>query len=439
MGDDEGTTQQVDPIPSSSTEALCLIVIGGVDAGLNLDLAPGRYVVGKSRECALPLADAAVSRQHLSLEVDQWGVVVRDLDSKNGSFYHGARFREVIVGAGAVIPIGGTQLKFARRPTGAHVAPSENDRFGQLLGRSLVMREVFAVLERVAARRTSPCSSKARPAPARSCAPRPSTPPAARARGPFVVCDLAGVSRSLIESELFGHVRGAFTGADRDREGAFEQAHGGTIFIDEIGELELDMQPRLLRALESRTVKPVGAAHYRDVDVRVIAATNRDLREEVEAGRFREDLYPSPRRRARDAAAAARAQGGHPARSCEQSARRQATSRSPPETMALFAEYDWPGNVRELKNVLERGLALKSEGGTLEPESLGLSGAEATPERAAVDTYHETKAQLIETWEKSYVRRVLDETGGNVSHAARKCGLGRAYLHRLIRKYQLGG
>src|SRR5438270_4104145 len=150
MGDDEGTTQQVDPVPSSSVEALCLIVIGGPDTGLNLDLEPGRYLVGKSRECALTLADGAVSRQHLELEVDRWGVVVRDLDSKNGSYYYGARFREVVIGAGAVVQIGGTQLKFARRPTGSDVAPSERESFGQLCGRSLVMRELFTVLERVA-------------------------------------------------------------------------------------------------------------------------------------------------------------------------------------------------------------------------------------------------------------------------------------------------
>jgi len=436
MGDDAGTTQQVDPTPSSSVEALCLIVIGGPDAGLNLDLEPGRYLVGKSRECALVLADAAVSRQHLSLEVDRWGVIVRDLDSKNGSHYHGARFREVVVGAGAVIQIGATQLKFARRPSGAQVAPSERDHFGQLYGRSLIMRELFTVLERVAGS-SEPVLIEGETGTGKELCAEALHRASPRARGPLVVCDLAGVPRTLIESELFGHVKGAFTGAASDRVGAFESAHRGTVFLDEIGELESDFQPRLLRALENHTVRRVGSAIYRNVDVRVIAATNRDLAQEVESGSFRPDLFhrlsvvrvrlPALRERKEDIPFLVE-------RFLAGSGVKIASA-----TLALLQEYDWPGNVRELKNVLRRGVALKHEGGTLEPEDLGLAvtGAGASTERAAPDTYHEAKAQLIETWEKSYVRRVLDETGGNVSQAARKCGLGRAYLHRLIRKYQL--
>jgi transcriptional regulator with GAF, ATPase, and Fis domain len=262
-----------------------------------------------------------------------------------------------------------------------------------------------------------------------------------RAKGPFVVCDLAGVSRSLIESELFGHVRGAFTGADRDREGAFQQAHGGTIFIDEIGELELDMQPRLLRALESRKVKPVGAPHYRDVDVRVIAATNRDLREEVKAGRFRDDLYhrlavvrvtlPPLRDRKEDVAALV------------QQFLAGKDVEVPSETMGLFTEYDWPGNVRELKNVIDRGLSLMGHNRVLEPSLLGL---EATPGAAPSGTnpqwpsvgnegFREAKERLIASWERDYVMQLLRRAGGNVSKAAREGGLDRVYLHRLIKKY----
>ena len=433
MGDDEGTTQQVDPVPSSSVEALCLIVIGGPDTGLNVDLEPGRYLVGKSRECALALTDAAVSRQHLELEVDRWGVVVRDLASKNGSYYYGARFREVVVGAGAVVQVGGTQLKFARRPSGTQVTPSERESFGQLCGRSLVMRELFTLLERVAGSE-EPVLIEGETGTGKELCAEAIHRASPRARGPLVVCDLAGVPRTLIESELFGHVKGAFTGAAADRVGAFESAHKGTLFLDEVGELEADFQPRLLRALENHTVRRVGSAIYRDVDVRIVAATNRDLAQEVESGSFRSDVFhrlsivrvrlPALRERKEDIPLLVE-------KFLAGSGVRVASS-----TMALLQEYDWPGNVRELKNVLRRGVALKSEG-TLEPEHLGLAGAAST-ERPAADTYHEAKAQLIETWEKSYVRRLLDDTGGNVSQAARKCGLGRAYLHRLIRKYQLG-
>src|SRR5262249_43362688 len=172
----------------------------------------------------------------------------------------------------------------------------------------------------------------------------------ARARRPFIICDLAAVSRPLIESELFGHVRGAFTGADRDREGAFALAQSGTIFIDEIGELELDVQPRLLRALEHRRTKPVGSSTYRDIDARVIVATNRDLREECKAGRFRDDLYhrlavvrvtlPPLRERKEDIPALVKQFLGN--RNID----------VPADTMALLTDYDWPGNVRELRNTI---------------------------------------------------------------------------------------
>jgi two-component system nitrogen regulation response regulator GlnG len=267
-----------------------------------------------------------------------------------------------------------------------------------------------------------------------------------RARGPFVVCDLAGVPRTLIESELFGHVKGAFTGAAADRVGAFESGHRGTVFLDEIGELEADFQPRLLRALENHTVRRVGSAIYRNVDVRIIAATNRDLGQEVESGGFRTDLFhrlsvvrvrlPALRERKEDIPFLA----NHFIHKLAPDSGSRVESITDAGMEKLMA-YHWPGNVRELKNVLRRGVALQSDGGTLEPESLGLAvtaGGASPSTPAAADTYHEAKAQLIETWERSYVRKLLDEHGGNVSRAARKCGLGRAYLHRLIRKYQLG-
>jgi DNA-binding NtrC family response regulator len=267
-----------------------------------------------------------------------------------------------------------------------------------------------------------------------------------RAQKPFVICDLAGVSRSLIESELFGHVRGAFTGADRDRDGAFAMAHGGTIFIDEIGELELEMQPRLLRALEQRKVKPVGAAGYRDVDVRVIAATNRDLREEVKAGRFRDDLYhrlavlkvplPTLRERKEDIPELVQ--------TFLQKAGRPVTV--PPVTVALLGDYDWPGNVRELKNVIERGLSLMGQSSELEPSLLGLEPPSAPTGGPPVawatigpEGFREAKERLISAWERDYVTQLLKKTGGNVSQAAREGGIDRVYLHRLMKKHHIGG
>ncbi len=279
-------------VPPIVTAHMQLLVLSGPDQGKRLDLEQGSYIVGKAPGCALVLHDSQVSRQHLEVLVAPEGVLVRDLGSTNGSFYGGARFTELTVGAGAVISIGASELKLSP-PVRAHaILPSAADHFGQLYGRSLRMREVFAVLELVAQSDVAVLIQGETGTGKELCAEaiaRAHNAP--RAGSPFVVCDLAGVSRSVIESELFGHVRGSFTGADRDRDGAFTQAHRGTIFIDEVGELELEQQPRLLRAIAQRKVKPVGAGHYRDVDVRVIAATNRDLREEVKAGRFREDLF----------------------------------------------------------------------------------------------------------------------------------------------------
>jgi two-component system nitrogen regulation response regulator GlnG len=425
-----------------------LLVLTGPDAGKTLDLERGSYLVGKAPGCALQLSDAQVSRQHLELQVTEGGVLVRDLGSTNGAFFGGARFSTVTVGAGAVVTIGATELKLVSAADGQRthaILPSSAAEFGRLLGRSLRMREVYSLLERVGQSDIAVLIEGETGTGKELCAEAiHSTGP--RAGKPFVICDLAGVSRSLIESELFGHVRGAFTGADRDREGAFAQAHGGTIFIDEVGELELEAQPRLLRALEQRKVKPVGAATYRDVDVRVIAATNRDLREEVRAGRFREDLYhrlavikvtlPPLRERKEDIAVLVEAF----------LAGRQIAL--PPETLALLAEYDWPGNVRELRNVVERGVSLMSPSTTtLEPSLLGLEAPggppppDATPVPWATigsEGFREAKERLITAWERDYVTQLLKRSGGNVSQAAREGGIDRVYLHRLMKKHAIG-
>jgi DNA-binding NtrC family response regulator len=417
-----------------------MLVLSGPDQGKQLLLERGTYLVGKAPTSDLVLSDPEVSRQHLELQCTESGILVRDLGSTNGSFFGGARFSEVTVGPGAVITVGATELRLATVERTHPILPSASERFGALLGPSLKMREVFAVLELVAQSDVAVLIEGETGTGKELCAEaiRAASP---RAKGPFVVCDLAGVSRSLIESELFGHVRGAFTGADRDREGAFEQAHGGTIFIDEIGELELDMQPRLLRALESRKVKPVGAPQYRDIDVRVIAATNRDLREEVKAGRFRDDLYhrlavvrvhlPPLRERKEDIAFLV------------QSFLANKDVEIPPETLALFTEYDWPGNVRELKNVIDRGLSLMGQSRVLQPALLGLEAQPGAPiggpqwPTVGNEGFREAKERLIASWERDYVTQLLRRAGGNVSKAAREGGLDRVYLHRLIKKYAI--
>jgi transcriptional regulator with GAF, ATPase, and Fis domain len=431
--------------PSSAPlvpERMRLLVLSGPDQGKELELERGTYLIGKAPGCALVLTDSAVSRQHLEIRLTESGVVVKDLDSTNGSFFGGAKFSTLTVGAGAIITVGGSELKLtsAERARPA-ILPSSADRFGRLIGRSLRMREVYAMLERVAQSDVAVLIEGETGTGKELCAEAIHSA-GARANKPFVICDLAGISRSLIESELFGHVRGAFTGADRDREGAFAAAHGGTIFIDEVGELELDAQPRLLRALEQRKVKPVGAASWRDVDVRVIAATNRDLREEVRAARFRDDLYhrlavvritlPPLRERKEDIPLLVHAfldgRG----------------IRVPDETLALLHDYDWPGNVRELKNVIERGVSLMGGAEELVPSLLGLERPIGQPPSApwatiGTEGFREAKERLIAAWERDYVTQLLKRTGGNVSQAAREGGIDRVYLHRLMKKHAISG
>jgi two-component system, NtrC family, nitrogen regulation response regulator GlnG len=433
-------------IPLSGTPALApdklrLVVLSGPDAGKAILLDLGTYLVGKSPSSQLQLSDSAVSWEHLEIRVQPAGIEVRDLGSTNGSFFGGARFDTITVGAGAIFGIGQTELKVAPAAVQLGILPSTSTSFYGLQGASLRMRQMYALLERASASDV-PILIEGETGTGKELAAEAIHQASQRARGPFVVCDLAGVSRTLIESELYGHVRGAFTGADRDRAGAFELAAGGSIFIDELGELELDAQPRLLRAIERRQVKPVGSSSYKEVAVRVITATNRDLAAEVKAGRFREDLYhrlavvrvqlPPLRERKEDIPLLADVFVG-------------GRASLPPETLALLMEYDWPGNVRELRNVIERALSLapQSEQVLLEPHLLGLAptaaGHGSGPKVPMGTSYKEAKERLLQEWERTFIMDLLRRADGNVSKAARTGGLDRVYLHRLMKKHGIAG
>jgi DNA-binding NtrC family response regulator len=266
----------------------------------------------------------------------------------------------------------------------------------------------------------------------------------ARAKKPLVIIDCGAISPGLIESELFGHVRGSFTNASRDRAGALEEADGGTLFLDEIGELPLDMQPKLLRALASREVRRVGDNTVRKVDIRVIAATNRHLEREVNSGRFREDLYyrlsvvtirvPALRERKEDIPMLLDVfltQFG----ACDQA------HLFTPEVIDEMMRYDWPGNVRELKNHIERRLVLGDDAEFGSEEDLALS--ERTPidagERivAIEQPFKQAKEAIVTAFEKSYLSALMKWSSGNVSRAAKKARLDRMYLHRLLQRHEL--
>ena len=428
-------------------------VVAGPDLGRHLKLEAGTYFIGKGQACDLVLSDHAVSRRHLELGVLADGIQVHDLGSTNGSFAGGARFETVHAVAGTIIRIGQSELiltqdeaPISSQPTASWPVDELPERFGPMVSANLTMRRVLALLERAAPADVS-VLVQGETGTGKEVVAEAIHAASARRKGPFVICDLGSLTRSLIESELFGHVRGAFTGADRDRQGAFLAADGGTLFLDEVGELQLDAQPRLLRALERRQVKPVGSAAYMTSNVRVVAATNRDLLAEVRAGRFREDLYhrlavmrvllPPLRERREDIPQLVSV-------FLEQAA--QASGRRPPvippDAMAALRAHDWPGNVRELRNVLERATALTSEGGTVDMHLLGLEEPRTDQSTPPVDInspFKEAKDTLIQAWEREYVSALMAKHEGNVSSAARSGGLDRVYLHRLLKKHGLGG
>ena len=417
-----------------------LLVVRGPDRGEAVTVSNDPLVIGSGTGSDARLSDATISRRHLQVALTEGGVVVRDLGSTNGSFVRGARFQELILGYGAEIQIGQTVLKYLPEEEAVEVPPAETESFGALVGRDPRMRQVFRLLTDVAVTDAT-VLLEGQTGTGKELLAEEIHRHSPRRDQPFVVFDCGAVPKELIESALFGHVRGAFTGAVVDRRGAFAEAEGGTLFLDEIGELALEMQPSLLRAIDRRMIRPVGGPGYQNVSVRVVAATNRDLRAEVAARRFREDLYyrvavfrigvPPLRERPADIPLlvqrfAAEFGGGR-------------TLHVLPDDLQRLARHPWPGNVRELRNLVERACAL-SRGDTLD---LGdFFGGRGTPAPATEGIpYHlpfkEAKAQVVEHFERQYLQVLLERHEGNLSAAARSAEVDRKHLRELLRKHGL--
>jgi DNA-binding NtrC family response regulator len=347
-----------------------------------------------------------------------------------------------------VLGVGKSQIAVFSRWFTREVSPSSRRTFGELLGESVAMREIFAILERVAPTDVTVLvegeSGTGKELIARSI--HTASP---RARGPYVVFDCGSVPADLAESELFGHKRGAFSGAVGDRQGAFQRASGGTLCLDELGELPLELQPKLLRVLETQEVRPVGEDAPRKVDVRVIASTNRDLHAEAQRGRFRRDLLyrlevvrvrmPPLRSRPEDVPMLAQ----HLLREDLPEG-----DRVQGENLAKLTAYSWPGNVRELRNVLKRAVTLARAPGAapvpFERLVLNLGPASAMPVTlggelpgiASPMPYKEAKALLIDNFDRAYVSTLLERHDGNVQRAAEAAGLSRKHLYDLIKKVE---
>jgi DNA-binding NtrC family response regulator len=418
------------------------VVLTGPSAGTRATSSDGRLTLGSSEDAALRLADPTVSRFHAELEATEEGITVRDLDSTNGTRLGKARVREVVVRESVELEFGKTKvlLEIGAEPGEDRPALSDKSEFFGLLGASPAMRAIYGILER-AAPTTAPVLVTGESGTGKELAARAVHAASPRAGEPFEVVDCGGLPPTLIESELFGHVRGAFTGANDDHEGAFERAGGGTLFLDELGELPLELQPKLLRALGEREIRRVGAKKTQPVDVRVVAATNRDLRREVNAGRFRGDLYyrlaviqvrmPSLRDRLDDLPILARGL-------LQAIGRDRGVDVAGTDLEARLWEHSWPGNVRELRNYLEQLVILKSPPSldtTLSEGDGALAGdldrgLEQLPLTAA-------KNELCARFERQYVARLLERTRGNAAEAARIGGVSRATLFRMIRRYGL--
>lgn len=407
--------------------------------------------VGSAADNDLVLEDPEISRRHFTIRKGPAGYVLRDEGSTNGTSVNGATVRETALPPGAVIEAGSSRMVFSSRPRGPG-AGSAATRFGSVLGRSATMRRLFGLLERIASSDLT-LLLQGETGTGKDLFSRSIHERSRRSAGPFVVLDCSRVSSEFLDSELFGHRRGSFTGALEDRAGAFLQADGGTLFIDEVGELPPALQPKLLRALEARTVKPLGSDREMRADVRVISASNRDLAAMVISGTFREDLYhrlqgvkillPPLRSRREDVPLLLEHfleahRQWNPGLSMGQG------------VIALLQAREWPGNVRELKAMVDRLVALSADGHiTMEDvqavdrlaTGIGLEdGVLDTPPEEdphPADTPGEPGSRTMEQIERLAVLEALRVTGGNQSEAARRLGISRSTLLRRMKSYDL--
>jgi two-component system response regulator GlrR len=395
-------------------------------------------VLGKVEHVDLTVADRAVSRLHAELDPRDTGLWVRDLGSRNGTFINGVRVTSGCIPEGGTLKVGGTELqvRYASDPQEVELWPGPE--FGAMIGPSVVMRELFARLARIA-RSSSPVLITGETGTGKELAAQAVHDHSDRAGGPFVTVDCGALPETLLESELFGHDKGAFTGAASARAGAIEAAQGGTVFLDEIGELPLQLQPKLLRVIEARTIRRLGENHHRPVDVRFIAATHRDLKVMVSQGGFREDLYfrlavlpvwiPPLREHRQDIPALL-------ARLLPAESGLEVT----PNLLRELTDRPWLGNVRELRNALERMTVLGPLDGQPGPEASPPTGTGAPfdiPAEWAPLPYKAFRDRSYEALERAYLRSLLARHDYKISAAAEAAQIHRTYLHRLIRRYGL--
>ena len=415
-----------------------VVVTKGPDAGAAVEAAGKLLTVGSSPDNDLVLHDAMVSRRHCEIELTEAGFRVRDTGSTNGVRVFGGRIYDASFDTPIELTLGASLLTISLLSDAEERTQSSAMSFGDLLGRSSKMRELFADLERLAPSQLG-VLIEGETGVGKDVVAESIHRESARSEGPYVVFDCGAVAPTLIESELFGHERGAYTGAASARTGVFEEAHGGTLFLDEVGELPKELQPKLLRLLEGQTLKRLGGRSAIPVDVRVLAATNRNLSAEVARGQFRQDLYyrlaaskvcvPPLRERLEDIPVLV-----------EHFLKRDKASLPlasvPSHVWEMFAAHRWPGNVRELRHAVQRlviapELSLRMVTDAVEqndPERMQSARAAALPLRVA-------RRDAAESFERAYITDILARAEGNPVRAAGLAEVSRQMVQKMMRKH----
>jgi DNA-binding NtrC family response regulator len=404
--------------------------------------------IGSLGENDLVVTDSTVSRQHCLIVQEDEAYLLQDLGSTNGTFVDGVRVREAFLAPGCTIRVGNAEILFEAADQDVEVQPSRAHRLGDLVGADVRMRELFAIIEKIAVSGTT-VVIQGETGTGKEVVARTLHQLSPRASGPFVVLDCGAVPPTLIESELFGHERGSFTGAVMTHRGVFEMAHGGTLFLDELAELDTMLQPKLLRTLETREIRRVGGVRPIKVDVRVLAATNKKLEEEVRSGRFRQDLYyrlsvvrlevPALRERRSDIPLLVEhfLQSGAFNRNDKGKLRIRGVTQ---QAMDALKRYPWPGNVRELRNVVERVCSL-CQAQMIRPADLPelvLKPAAGAAPMWDVP-FREAKQNWIDSFERNYLLELLEKNEWNVSAAARMARMDRKHFRKLMHKHGLEG
>ncbi len=441
-------TERVDCVPKPRASFAVTVIespSGAVGARAVVEASqPSRMLVGSSEACGLRLEDSLVSRRHFALDLDERGLRITDLGSTNGTLVDGVALLDGYLRGGEVVRIGETALRVDRLETASAPALSDRKSFGRVIGGSVEMRRLYPLCERLAQSSVA-VVIEGETGTGKEALAEALHEMGPRASGPYVVFDCTSVHGPLMESELFGHEKGAFTGAIATRKGVFELASGGTLLIDEIGDLDLSLQPKLLRAVERGEIRRVGGDRPIRVDVRLVAATRRDLDAEVAEGRFREDLFhrlavarielPPLRRRLGDVGLLARhwwgVLGGE-------------ASGPPAELLRRWEREPWPGNVRELRNTIARQIALGdlADGDRSEPNDFQSSDPNFRTETADVIDevvrsglpFVRAREKVVDEFQRRYLEHVLAAAGGDTGKAAAASGIARRYFNLLRAK-----